>query len=287
MKVDGRAIADHILDTLRTKVTELKKQGITPTLAVVLVGDDMGSLSYIKQKQKAAESIGAKVIFEQLPTTTSAEALASTIAHYNNDATVHGLIVQRPVPLPQVDQILEKVSAVKDVDGFVAHSPFQVPVARGVVTILTYVHSQLQGKKLIKENFLPWLKSQTIAVVGRGETAGRPIARTLADYECTLFVIHSQTPDPHNILKNASIVISCAGKSRVITKSTIQSGVILVAVGLLRGTDGKLHGDYEEDEIKDIASFYTPTPGGVGPVNVAALMQNLIDACILQTGGTP
>ncbi len=282
MKVDGRIIAEGILETLRHKVTGFKKQGITPTMAVILVGDDPGSLSYIAQKKRAAESIGAKLLFEQLPASTSAEALDSTITHYNNDPTVHGLIIQRPVPVAGVGHILATVAPAKDVDGFIANSPYQVPVARAVLTILTYIHAQLQEKNLVKQDFLAWLGSQSIAVVGRGETAGRPIATVLTSYGCTPSVIHSQTPNPEHILKGASIIISCTGKSRVIRKSNIEPGVILIAVGLFRGKDGKLHGDYEEEEVKNIASFYTPTPGGVGPVNVAALMQNLIDACILQ-----
>ena len=284
MRVEGKTIAEDILEKLAGRVTTLKHQRITPALAVILVGEDPGSLSFIKQKKKAAERIGAKLLFEQLPKSTSPEALDSTITHYNSDPTVHGLIVQRPVPLPRAEQILAHVSAAKDVDGFAEHSPYQVPVARAVLTILTYIHAQLQEKKLVKQDFLAWLQSQSIAVLGRGETAGKPIATMLATYDSPPSVIHSQTPHPHEILKKATVVISCAGKSRVIRTSNIEPGGILVSVGLFRGNDGKLHGDYEEEEVKNLASFYTPTPGGVGPVNVACLMQNLIDACILQTG---
>lgn len=282
MRIDGRAIADQILDTLRAKVSTIKKRGVTPTLAVILVGNDAGSISYIKQKEKAAQGIGAKLLLEQLPETTSLEILDSTIARYNHDPSVHGLIVQRPVPLTGAQKILEKVSSIKDIDGFIQNSPFQVPVARAVLTILTAIHHHLKEKKLITKDFLPWLRSENVAIVGRGETAGRPIAQLFETYQCTPFVIHSKTPQPADILKRATILISCVGKSRVITKSNITGGAIVIAVGLFRGVDGKLHGDYEEDEIKDLASFYTPTPGGVGPVNVAALMQNLVDACMLR-----
>lgn len=287
MRVDGKVIADQILTGLQSKASSLKNQGVTPTLAVILVGDDPGSLSYIKQKKIAAEKIGATLILEQLPTTTSLEALDSAIAHYNSDPQVHGLIVQRPVPLSDAENILAHVSPAKDVDGFIPNSPFEVPVARAVKTILKSIHTQLYTTKLVQTDFLPWLKSQTIAVVGRGETAGKPMAQMLADNDCTLFVVHSETPEPENILKNASIVISCTGKPRVIKKSNSSNGVILISVGLFRTEDGNLHGDYEESEMKDIASFYTPTPGGVGPINVACLMQNLVDSCILQKGGTP
>lgn len=278
MRIDGKAIATEILEGLADKVTALKIQGITPTLAVILVGDDPGSLSYIKQKTITAEKIGAKLILEQLPATTSQETLASAISYYNHDASVHGLIVQRPVPGANVEQILGSVLPSKDVDGFIPQSPFQVPVARAIITILTQIHHQLFAQNLIREDFLPWLIAQPIAVVGRGETAGRPIAHLLATYGCTLSVIHSQTPNRETILKKAAIIISCVGKPRVITKSQVARGVILISVGLSQGADGQLHGDYEESEVSDVASFYTPTPGGVGPINVACLLQNLLDA---------
>jgi methylenetetrahydrofolate dehydrogenase (NADP+) / methenyltetrahydrofolate cyclohydrolase len=286
MYIDGKAIADGILESLKQKVINLKKEGITPTLAVILVGNDSGSLSYIKQKGKAAEAIGAKLILEHLPESTSPEALASTITHYNNDSQIHGLIVQRPVPIEAIEGILETVAPSKDVDGFIPNSPFQVPVAKAVITLLTHVHHNLTTQKLLREEFMPWLHTQHIAILGRGQTAGKPIATLLSSYGCAPHVIHSQTPDPQAILKKADIIISCVGKENVLTKSIISKGVILIAVGLTRGSDGKFHGDYNEQEIQDIASFYTPTPGGVGPVNVASLMQNLIDACILNTGGT-
>jgi methylenetetrahydrofolate dehydrogenase (NADP+) / methenyltetrahydrofolate cyclohydrolase len=278
MIIDGKKIAESILTELAGSVRTLKKGGIAPTLAVILVGDDTGSLSYIKQKQKAAERVGVSVIFEHLPKTTTNETLASAITHFNNDPAVHGLIVQRPVPIAGVGETLNTISPSKDVDGFIPHSPFEVPVARAVITLLTHIHTQLAKAQLTKDGFKPWLNSRSIAVIGRGETAGKPIAGTLKSYDCTVSVIHSQTVHPKTILKQATVIISCVGKKDVITKTMITRGVILISVGLSRGKEGKLHGDYETAAIQDIASFYTPTPGGVGPVNVACLMHNLIDA---------
>ena len=136
MKIDGKALADKLLTNLTDTVTTLKKADITPTLAVILVGNDPGSLSYIRQKQKAAERIGAKLTFEQLPKTISPETIRSAIAHYNNDTLTHGLIVQRPVPVAGVEDILDTVSPAKDVDGFIPQSPFEVPVALAVIKML-------------------------------------------------------------------------------------------------------------------------------------------------------
>lgn len=281
MKIDGTTLADTLLTNLSETVSTLKKADITPTLAVLLVGDDPSSLSYIRQKQKAAERIGAAVILEHLPQTTSADTLRSAIAHYNNDPTVHGLIVQRPVPVAGVGDILNTVSPAKDVDGFIPQSPFEVPVVRSVLTILNTMYDNLRTSGLVQTEFKQWLNGQTIAVIGRGETAGKPIAEALMKYDCATSIINSTTPNQETITRSSTIVIGCVGKEKIITKRMLKRGVILIAVGVHKGKDGKLHGDYEEADIESIASFYTPTPGGVGPLNVACLMQNLVDACIM------
>jgi methylenetetrahydrofolate dehydrogenase (NADP+)/methenyltetrahydrofolate cyclohydrolase len=283
MIIDGKVLADTILTRLKSTVTSLKIRGCTPTLAVILVGDNAASLSYIKQKEKAAINIGAKVILEQLPGNVSPTILSSAIAHYNNDASIHGLIIQRPIPegIGKVGDILSRVAPTKDIDGFIPNSPFEPPVARAVLTILEHVHGHLVGQGLVNNDFIAWLTSQSIAIVGRGETAGKPIADTLKRYNCATFIIHSHTNNPKKVLQNATIIVSCVGKPRIITRSLIQPGVILISLGIWSDQQGKLHGDYEPEEVKSIASFYTPTPGGVGPVNVACLMNNLTDAAIM------
>ncbi len=283
MKIDGKAIADKILQNLARQVTALKNKGVTPTLAVILVGDDPASLSYIKQKQKAADAIGAKVILDQQAASISSQVLKERIEKYNDDPSIHGIIIQRPLPKesPIDRDILNEISPKKDVDGFIPSSPYDVPVAKAVLTILREVFA-LEKKNVKAQTFEDWLKSQCVAVIGRGETAGKPIADALGEHGCTLSVVHSQTAHPEQVIKTLNIVVSCVGKERVVTKDMIVPGTILISVGIWRGTDGKLHGDYKEEEIKDIASYYTPTPGGVGPVNVACLMQNLVKACTIQ-----
>jgi methylenetetrahydrofolate dehydrogenase (NADP+)/methenyltetrahydrofolate cyclohydrolase len=273
MKIEGKTLADTILQALALKVSLLKD---TPTLAVILVGDNPASLAYIKQKQNAAKTIGAKIIFNHQQTEISIATLKEFVDEYNNDPSIHGLIIQRPLPSAMGDAtpVLNAVSPKKDVDGFVPNSPFDVPVASAVGEILKHVHSQEKNKN----KFLPWVKQKNIVVVGRGETAGAPIASYLQKLECATSVIHSQTPNPKELMKKADIIISCVGKSRVVRREAIKPGVILISVGIWRDGEGKLHGDYEEAEIASIASFYTPTPGGVGPVNVACLMKNLLQA---------
>jgi methylenetetrahydrofolate dehydrogenase (NADP+)/methenyltetrahydrofolate cyclohydrolase len=258
MKIDGRTIADGILTKLRDEVAGMAPK---PILAVILAGDDPASVAYIKQKQKAAETIGAKLLLSHD---------LSDIEKLNHDPSVHGLIIQRPLPkeLGDVQQLLNTVKPGKDVDGFVPDSPFEVPVAMAVWEILKSIRYQVAEKKVV--------------IVGRGETAGAPIARYFAKQHFATSQIHSQTPNPEEIMKDADVIISCVGKSRVVTREAVKPGAILISVGIWRDSEGKLHGDYEEDEIADIASAYTPTPGGVGPVNVACLMRNLVHAA--QTG---
>ncbi len=267
MRIDGKALADEILAKGTPEVEALKKQGTTPTLAVILVGDNPASLAYIKQKQKAAERIGATVILSRQPPTITKETLQQLVSSFNADPKVHGLIIQRPVPdeVGDVSDVLNSVAKRKDVDGFLPHSPFDVPVARAVWEII----------RSTRKN------PSHYVVIGRGETAGGPIARYLTKQGIDPQIIHSKTPNPTEIIKQADVIISCVGKERVVIKDTVKPGAILISVGIWRDEQGKLRGDYDEEEVADVASFYTPTPSGVGPVNVACLMQNLVKACMM------
>lgn len=265
MKIDGKALAEGILTDLMKQVDVLKKKGITPTLVVILVGDNPESLAYIRQKQIMTERIGGRFIFEHLPKTTTPKELAARIAMYNRDPAVHGLIVQRPVPIQgDTKAILNMVKLKKDVDGFIPNSPFDVPIAKAVLDILDSIHADYMKKKIV--------------IIGRGDTAGRPIAAAFEKRHCATSIIHSQTPYPQEIKKSADILISCVGKEHTVTADCVKPGAILISVGITRKPDGKLKGDYDEEAIKEIASYYTPTPGGVGPLNIASLMQNLVKA---------
>ncbi|MCL4200547.1 bifunctional 5,10-methylenetetrahydrofolate dehydrogenase/5,10-methenyltetrahydrofolate cyclohydrolase [Patescibacteria group bacterium] len=285
MIVDGKLLAQSLLDILKADVGALQKKGITPTLAVILIGDDPASLAYIKQKQKAAEAIGARVLFDHQPPALTAGGLYNLITKYNKDTAVHGLIVQRPIPkeVGVVNDTLDDVLPSKDVDGFLPGSPFEVPVAMAVGEILRTIYTaQFPVNDTTPQHhkeFTGWLKDKHIVVIGRGQTAGTPIFHFLQKRETKVTQIHSQTPDPETHIKKADIVISCVGRERIVARESVKPGAILISVGLWRDSEGKLRGDYEEVDISDVAGWYTPTPGGVGPVNVACLMQNLIKAC--------
>lgn len=280
MIIDGKQIAEDILVRLTKDVETLRLSGIIPTLAVILVGDDPASLAYIKQKQKAAQRIGAHILFDHQPATITVHDLKGRIDAYNADASVHGLIVQRPVPetVGDTSTVLTLVTPKKDVDGFLPDSPFDVPVALAVGEILRHVHATSDSTE---KNYETWIRRKKIVVIGRGETAGAPILRYLEKQHCATSLIHSKTVGPEIIMKEADVIISCVGRERVVPAEAVSNGAIVISVGIWRDTNGKLRGDYEEDDIVDTASWYTPTPGGVGPVNVACLMQNLVKACMM------
>ncbi len=281
MKIDGKAIADTILSDLTAEVTRLSAQHKTPTLSVVLVGDNPASLAYITQKQKAAEKIGAKILLNRQPPDIDPKMLQEIIQKINADPSVHGLIVQRPLPeaLGNVSKILDLIMPGKDVDGFLPMSPFAPPVALAVLRMLQYAWEQ--GPAAERVDFDAWLRSRCSVVIGAGETAGAPIAKLLSQKGCTIGIVRSQTPNREELLAKADIVVSCVGKERVVTGKLLKPGAIVIGVGIWRDKNGKLRGDYDEDDIGRFAYFYTPTPGGVGPVNVACLMQNLVRACTM------
>lgn len=272
MKIDGKALADKILNDLSLSVVKLKEKGATPTLAVIQVGDDPASTAYIRQKQKASDEIGAILIHKKLPKNTSFQSINETIQQCNNDSSIHGIIVQRPLPgtLSDAGAAVTNIVPSKDVDGFLPNSPYPVPVAAAVITIL----KQLTGSRPVKKQG----ETPSIVVLGKGDTAGKPIAEALIKRGYNISIVHSQTPKPDDIIRAADIVISCVGKPNVVRHDNIKTGAILLSVGISRNSDGTLSGDYEEEGIKDVASFFTPTPGGVGPVNVACLMANLVEA---------
>ena len=273
MIIDGKSIASIILESLKAEVEELKEKGIVPTLAVILIGDEKSSLAYIKQKELKAKEIGAQIEifrFDESVTNTEIETL---IKKLDSDIKIHGIILQRPVPKHiEIDRLENFISSEKEVDGFGNHPIFPVPVAEAVLLMLENVYTKQKAKNL----FSDWLKAKKMAVLGTGETAGRPIINYFREYGITPTVIDSKTQNKDSLMKDADIIISAVGKT-VVKPANIKKGVILIGVGM-HTQDGKLHGDYNEEEIKNIASFYSPSPGGVGPVNVAMLLKNLVES---------
>ena len=269
MKVDGRHIASAILKDLKIKVKKLQEKNIIPHLAIVLVGDDPASKTYVKQKILTAEKIGIKTSLFQYPSSISTKNLLGHLNDLNHLSNVHGIIVQQPFS-SHIDQekIVNAITVQKDVDGFHPQSKFEMPIVLAVLKIL----EEVQGST-------PGVDKRKIVVIGKGETGGKPIINSFKKMGINPTVIDSKTKDPQSLTETANIIISAVGKPNIIKPNMTKKGVILISIGLHKGSDGKLHGDYEENEIKNIASFYTPTPGGVGPVNVAMLLKNVVIAC--------
>ncbi len=265
MKIDGREIAKHIFEDLEKKIEDLKKKNITPHLVIVLIGEDPASISYVNSKKEKGEKIGCKVTILNLKSDIAAQELFKLIEEYNNISTVHGIIVQRPVPsqIPEYELDLAIVPK-KDVDGFNPNSPFDPPIAEAVLEILKSIKVEPKGKK--------------ICVIGKGKTGGGPIIQVLKKNGVEPQVVDSKTPNSSDLTLGSDIIITAVGKSHVLKSENIKKGAILVSLGMHKEEDGKLHGDYDESEIEEKAKFYTPTPGGVGPVNVACLLKNLITA---------
>ncbi len=274
MKLDGKTISSNILIELEKRVEVLKKKNTVPTMAIILMGDNEASKIYVNQKRLKAEAIGAKVDIYPTSNETTQEELEKLIKKLDKNPKIHGIIIQRPAgPNVDADKLTELISGKKEIDGFGSHSEYPVPVAEASLLMIQEAFETNKQKK----GFSSWLKNQKIAVIGKGETAGKPIINLLEKNGVIPTVIDSKTENKEKKLKEADIIITAVGKTILSTKQ-FKKGAILIGVGLYTDENGKLRGDYNNSDVENVASFYSPTPGGVGPVNVACLLENLIKA---------
>ena len=259
--LDGRKIRDEILNDLKLRI---RKEGLEPKLVIIVVGENKASKAYVNQKKKYGEQIGAKVSIENLNKSVTQDELASLIKKLNRDSLVHGVILQLPVPY-QLDQedLTNLISPEKDVDGFVSRSKFKPATALGIVELLKRSGVSISGKKVV--------------VIGRGKIAGKPVADLLREEGAKVEVVHSQTKNPKKITKTADILISAVGKPKLVTADMVKEGAVVVDVGI-SPIDETLVGDVDFQEVSKIASKISPVPGGVGPMTVAALLNNLVIA---------
>lgn len=290
MIIDGKQIAIEIKKDLTKQILDLKAKSITPHLAVVLLGNDPSSHTYVRQKQKVGEEIGVKVTLYQSPNIINKERLKELVDKLNQDTTIQGIIIQRPLPFEiEKEEVDLMVIPQKDVDGFHPQSPFSPPIALAVLKILEWTYNN--SNKENTNTFLPWLKSQKILIIGRGETGGKPIAETFKKLNIPITIGHSKTADLKSLCLQSDIIITAVGKKKrttlrrpsesgnnentIIQPDMVKSKTILIGVGL-HAEGGNLKPDYDQKEIADKVRFYTPVPGGVGPVNVACLFENLL-----------
>lgn len=272
MIIDGRTIALEIKKSLLTEVQKLQKKHLVPQLAIVFCDTDDSIRTYIRQKQKFGAGVGIKVKLIKISKSASLQSIIMRLKILNKDPDIHGIIIQRPFPFPISENFLKTlVYPLKDVDGFHPKSLCEAPIALSVIKILEYVQ-KLSEKEL---NFDDWLSEKKILVIGRGESGGTPIASYLRKNDISFLQAHSQTKNIDGLIAKSEIIISCVGKPNIVRHDIVKSEAILIGIGLYR-KNGILHTDYNQEKIARKVAFYTPAPGGVGPVNVSYLFYNLI-----------
>ena len=280
--IDGKEIAAQVRKEVAEKVAELKKNGITPCLAVILVGENPASVSYVTGKQKALAEVGLADRSLHLPESTTEEELLKIINELNNDKTVHGILVQLPLPKHiNEEKVILAINPKKDVDGFhpenvgnlvIGKKSFLPCTPHGIIVLLQKMNIETNGKHAV--------------VIGRSNIVGKPVALLLARKEtnCTVTICHTGTKNIAEITKQADIIIAAAGKPHTLTKDMVKPGAVIIDVGVNRIPDAtkksgfRLIGDCDFDDLKETASFITPVPGGVGPMTIAMLMQNTLEA---------
>jgi methylenetetrahydrofolate dehydrogenase (NADP+)/methenyltetrahydrofolate cyclohydrolase len=276
--LNGREIAKDYRAGLQEEVEKLKSQGIVPNLTVVIVGNDGASLSYVRSKNKAAEKIGMASDIVHLDEDTSEEDLLAKIDELNHDDKVSGILVQVPLP-KQIDEnkVLEAIAPHKDMDGF---SP--VNIGRLYTGQRTFVPCTPLGiMELLKHTGS--LEGKTVAVVGRSHIVGQPVAKLLTNENATVTLMHSRTKDMVAQLKNFDVVVSAVGKPGLISGKDLKEGAIVIDVGNTV-VDDKLVGDVDFESAKEVASYITPVPGGVGPLTITMVLNNTLLAAKWHNG---
>lgn len=276
MLINGKYLSEKIAEELQIKTEELRKKGITAKIAIVTVGPEGTWKAYVGQKIKMANRFRVDKTIIHL-SDADEKTLLSVIHTLNTDPKIHGIIIQRPFNNNLNKQkVINSIHYQKDIDGFRVNSPFKPPLWLAVEHILGFVKEQAG----VDGSLTSFLKSKNIVVLGKGEAGGHLIIKGLKKLGIKPAIIDSQTKNPQKLSQSADILICAVGKSGVVKSENLKKGVILIGIGMFRGADELLHGDYEEDDIKNVASFYTPVPGGVGPLNVVFLFKNLLESAI-------
>lgn len=272
--IDGKKLSDKILENVKKEVSELKKQGIVPGLTVVQVGHNSASDVYVGKKQKACKDVGINSKIINLDDNVSYENLVDVINDLNHDDSVHGILVQLPLPKEfKKKRIMELIDKRKDVDGFHPYNhgkyllkePVFVPAtAMGIVALVESTGEEIEGKCAV--------------IVGTSSIAGKPAALMLLNKHVTVTMCNKYTKDLAHHTKHADILVVATGVIGLIKKDMVKPGAIVIDVGINRNRDGKLVGDVDFENVKKVAGWITPVPGGSGPMTVACLMENTIEA---------
>ena len=276
--MDGKETARKIRENLKGKVDDLKAKNIFPKLAVIMVGDDKASQIYVKNKSKACQEIGIEFEEYFLGNDIKQEELIELIQKLNLDKSINGILLQSPIPkLLDINEAFRTILPEKDVDGF---NP--INVGKLCLNQETFVSCTPYGIMKMFEEYDIDLTGKNVTILGRSNIVGKPLIQCCLNKNATVTVCHSKTKDLKEHTKNADIVISAIGKAKFVTADMIKDGAVVIDVGINRDESGKIVGDVDFEKVSSKASYITPVPGGVGPMTIAMLMNNVIKATKLQ-----
>lgn len=272
--INGKELAKTIRTNLKKEVEEMKKNGIFPKLAVIMVGEDRASKVYVKNKSKACEEVGIEYEEFLLGEDTTMDELLDLIHKLNNDKNIHGILLQSPIPKHlDINEAFKEIATEKDVDGFnpinvgklsLNQDCFVSCTPYGIIKMLEAYNIQMEGAHAV--------------IIGRSNIVGKPLLQCLLNKNATVTVCHSKTKDIKKATENADIIIAALGKPNFIKADMVREGAVVIDVGINRTEDGKIVGDVDFEEVSKKASYITPVPGGVGPMTIAMLMTNVVKA---------
>lgn len=272
--INGKEIGQEIRGAVATRVESLKAKGITPGLAVILVGENPASKTYVANKQKSCEQIGMFSELIKLPEDISEQDLLDQIRELNTRSDIHGILVQLPLPKHiNEDEVIQAISPEKDVDGF---SP--VSVGKMMLGQDTYLPCTPYGVMKLLEHSGIEVAGKHAVIVGRSHIVGKPMGQLLLQKDATVTYTHSKTPDLPSFTKQADILIAAVGRPNFITNEHVKEGAVVIDVGINRDENNKLVGDVNFGEVSELASHITPVPGGVGPMTITMLLENTVQA---------
>ena len=273
MKIlDGKAVSLKVKESVKVRADELKKFGVEPTLAVVLVGEDKASQTYVRAKEKACNEYGIKSVAHRLSENTTQNELLALINVLNLDDSIHGILVQLPLPKHiDTNVVLAAIDPRKDVDGFHA-----VNVGKLVSGLDGFVPCTPLGVMEILKEYGIEVAGLNAVVIGRSNIVGKPMANLLLNASATVTITHSKTKNLKELCKNADLIVAAIGKPFFLKADMVKDGAVVVDVGINRLDDGRLVGDVDFDEVAPKCSYITPVPGGVGPMTIAMLLNNTI-----------
>lgn len=270
--LDGKQLAKKVRQELKEKVDEMKQRGILPKLAVIMVGEDSASKIYVKNKSKACEELGIDYEEYLLKEDITIEELKDLIHSLNEKKEIHGILLQSPIPRHlNINEAFREIAPNKDVDGF---NP--INVGKLCLGQDTFVSCTPFGIIKILEEYQIPIEGKHVVILGRSNIVGKPLIQCMLNKNATVTICHSKTENIEEYTKQADILIVAIGKQRFVTKNMVKEGATVIDVGINRTNEGKLCGDVDFEEVEKVASYITPVPGGVGPMTIAMLMNNVV-----------